>query len=147
MGKRHLDQSGFMLVMVIILLLVITIAIPSLINWVRQETKDTVKVKRSSTAFHLAEAGADRGVWKLQESLVTWQAAKSTATPVTDYTGSTIFSFTFSNGKVGQYDVKFSTGPGTGQVTVLSKGLDPSTRELRAVQVVVEENGAGTFAI
>jgi Tfp pilus assembly protein PilX len=144
--RFHRNEKGSLLVMSIIILLVMTISIPAMVNWVRQETKDTVKIKRSTAAFHLAEAGVDQGIWKLQESQTTWTAAKN-ATAIADYDGSTQFSLTLNNGKSGKYTVRFSSGPSTGQVTILAKGRDDSTKEIRAIQAVMEENGAGEYSI
>jgi hypothetical protein len=135
-----------MLVLSVIILLVLALSVPALINWVRQETKDTVHVKRSSTAFHLAEAGMDQGMWKLQESQQTWEAAKA-GTLVTGYNGATEYALSFKDNTTGHYRITFTPGPGAGEVTVLSKGQDPSTKEVRAIQAVFSQSGAGTFAI
>jgi hypothetical protein len=146
MKTRGSGERGSLLVLSIIILLALSISIPALVNWVRQETKDTVKVKRSSTAFHLAEAGVDQGIWKLQESQTTWSDAKA-ASAISGYDGNTEYHLVFQDGTTGYYRISFSSGPSAGQVTVQSKGRDPSTREVRTIQAILGEGGLGTFAI
>jgi hypothetical protein len=140
------NENGFTLMMAITIILVLAIAVPSIVSLVRQETKETVRNQRSATAFNLAEAGIDQGIWKLQESVDVWNAAKA-ATPITGYTGTTTYSLTFASGDGGLYSVRFSSGPIAGEVTVTAKGRDSSTQEIRSIVAVVEESAEGEFAI
>ncbi|HOW27717.1 MAG TPA: pilus assembly PilX N-terminal domain-containing protein [Elusimicrobiota bacterium] len=139
-------ESGFTLVMAIIVMLVLAIMVPTVIKLVRQEAKETVKVTRSSTAFHLAEAGIDQGIWKLQESIDMWNSVKAGGT-VEGYNGDTQFATSFASGRGGNYTIRYTAGPGSDEVTILAKGRDSSSQELRAIQCVMTESGAGEFAI
>ena len=61
--------------MVISVLLLLLIAIPMMDTYVKNEAKWTVKERKSTLAFHLAEAGLDRAVWRLNEKSTNWDDA------------------------------------------------------------------------
>lgn len=140
------NERGQTLMMAFMVVLVLSILVPMLVSWTRQESKETVKVRRSATAFHLAEAGVDQGIWKLQESANIWELAQTT-TVISGYEGATVYSMTFADGRGGNYTIGFSSGPNSGEVTILAKGRDSSTQEIRAIQCVMQEGSAGEFAI
>lgn len=128
------DRSGQMAItMVIVALLFLLIAIPMLDNYVKNDTKWSMKEKRSTSAFHLAEAGIDRAVWKLNEKSSYW----------TDASTGTIFAG-YNNDKVygditgGTYRIRISSGSSARQVKIVATGRDTSTNELRAIEVLYE---------
>jgi Tfp pilus assembly protein PilX len=140
------DERGFTLMMAIFIIMVLTITIPAIITLVRQDSKETVRSARSASAFHLAEAGIDQGIWKLQESVDVWNAALA-GTAISGYTGSDLYSMTFAKGDGGQYNITFSSGPDSGEVTILAKARESTNNEIRAIQAVVEQGAGGEFAI
>src|SRR3989338_11491565 len=69
------NKSGQVLVGVMAVVLFIMIMLPPLVNWIQDESRWTVKEQKSTLAFNVAEAGIDRGVWKLKSTTSTWSAA------------------------------------------------------------------------
>lgn len=125
------DSSGYTIVMVIGIMVITLILIEGIVLWLQNESKWAVKYKRSTSAFHLAEAGIDRGVWTLKKSTGTWNKA-ATGVVVSGYD----FDETYEDIPGGEYRMQFSSGPGAREVTIVSEGRDPSTNEVRAVEVV-----------
>lgn len=124
-------EKGFILVAAMLALIVLGILIPYLIMMMRKDSKDMVSEKKKSTSFQLAEAGQDRGAWKLRESDTVWNNAVG-GTTIPNYDGT--MEFTDVSG--GSYKVQFSTGPGVKQVTVLSKGKAIGTTDIRAIKAI-----------
>lgn len=124
-------NDGYTIVMVITIMVISLILIEAIVLWLQNESKWTVKYKRSTTAFHLAEAGIDRSVWKLKSSTGTWNQA-AVGTVILGYD----FDETYADIPGGEYRMQFSSGPGAREVTIVSEGRDPSTNEVRAIQVV-----------
>src|SRR5437773_3897344 len=116
------DGKGFVLPIVIAIMLVILVLLPALVSWIQQETKNTVKETKSTLAFNLAEAGVDRGMWKLKSSTSTFATAKA-GTPISGYD----FLTKYTDIDGGYYRIKFSTGPGTRDITVTAEGKDLSS--------------------
>src|SRR5690349_7891558 len=101
---------------VIFMMLLLAVFVPLFIQWMQKESKDSVRETKKTGAFHLAEVGQDRGAWKLRESNTIWTNAVNGVT-VTNYDG--LVEFTDLQPQ-GNYKIKFTPGPGTNQVTVLS---------------------------
>lgn len=134
------DERGFILVMAMIALLAMAIFLPALVYLVQNETKWSVKEKKTTMAFHMAEQGLDRGVWKLQESDDIWNAV-STGGVVTGYNFDLVYNSTNSDGMVaGQYKILLTSGT-SGTVKVQSIGRDVSTSEVRAIEAVYSKAG------
>ena len=122
--------KGQLVIVMLIIAMIIGIVIPGLIYLTQHEAKWTVKEIKSTRAFHLAEAGIDRGVYKLNETGV-WDTAYS-GTAISGYEGTT----THSDVEGGSYRIKFSTGSGDDEVTIAASGKDAATAECRTIQAI-----------
>ncbi|MEK7720790.1 MAG: hypothetical protein AAB359_00205, partial [Elusimicrobiota bacterium] len=129
-AKRR-GQMAIMLVIGTLLFLLITI--PLLDRYVKNEAKWSVKEKKSTTAFHLAEAGIDRAVWKLNERSSYWDYA-STGTVFAGYNNDK----TYTDLPGGSYRVKISSGSAPRQIKIMSTGRDASSSDLRAIEALYE---------
>lgn len=127
----RIGSSGQILVGVVVALLMIAIFVPMIVNYVREEARWSTKQKRTTSAFHLAEAAVDRGIWKLTESDENWTDAKD-GNDITGYEN----DVEYTDVAGGLYRILFSSGPNSGEVTVLGTGRDTSTKEVRAVQAI-----------
>lgn len=123
--------SGQIIVGAIVALLIIAIFTPLIVHYVRQEGRWASKQKRTTNAFHLAEAGVDRGIWKLTETDDHWNDAKG-GTPIAGYND----DVEYEDVEGGKYKIKFSSGPDSGEVTIRAKGRDNTTQEMRAIEAV-----------
>jgi hypothetical protein len=110
----------------------LTLMIFSVVQWLQNDTKWAVKEQKATTAVGLAEAGIDRGTWKLQSSTTTWASA---------YAGGIIpgynFDTTYSDVPGGTYRIKFIAGAGN-LLTIWAEGRDSVNRETRSIQEVVK---------
>jgi len=127
-------SSGQVFAIVIMILMFFVIAIGMITFFLHQESKWTIKEKRSTTAFHLAEAGLDRGYWKLIEKTDNWDnILKGQTIPL--YDGTT----TFTDVPGGEYKIYISSMQSEGDeelVRILSVGRDLSTNEVRAIEAI-----------
>ncbi len=133
--KRHEEQKGIVLVAALIALLIMSIFLPALLQVIQFENRASIKQERTTTAFHLAEAGGDRGIWKLQESDTIWENA-STGTVLAGYNYDQIYTSTGLDGIRGEYKVKITTGTDTGTVLIRAIGRDKGNNEVRAVEAL-----------
>ncbi len=116
---------------VVAIILVMLILIPPLIRWIQQDTKATMRDQKRTTAYNLAEAGIDRGVWKLKSSTSTFDSARRGSV-----IGGYNFDTTYSDIPGGYYRIKFSSGPTSRSVTIVAEGKDSMSREVRAIRAV-----------
>lgn len=135
---KQMNNKGQAIVIVIGIIVIFMILIPALITITHQEARWAVKQKKSSAAFHAAEAGLDRGKWKLNESASHWNTITGGGS-ISGYTGTTIYNIysdTDSTKVAGQYKVNITSGTTSSQVKITSVGRDPTNNELRALEVV-----------
>jgi len=125
------NRKAQVLLGVIVLLVVLAIIIPTMVKYVQHEAKWSVKQGQNTNAFQLAEAAVDRGYQKIAESTATWQAVK-TGVVQTGFN----FDTAYSDIEGGAYAIKLSSGPQSGEVTILAVGRDKMLRETRALKVV-----------
>jgi len=125
------NNRGQVLVIVILLLAVALITVPLLVKYVQYEGKWTIKQSRSTTAYHLAEAGQDRAIWYLVQSTGNWSRAVS-GESLAGYCG----DVQYSDMEGGLYTINITSGPMTSEVTVVTKGIDSSNNEVRAVKAI-----------
>lgn len=125
------NSRGSVLAIVVILMVILMIMVPALVQWGRNESKAVVREQKKTQALNLADAGVDRAVWKLKSSTATWKAAAD-GIVITGYN----FDQAYTDVEGGVYRIKISSGPASGQVTVLSEGRDRQNREKRSLQVV-----------
>lgn len=139
-------EKGIVLIVALLALLVSAIFLPALIYVVSNETKWSVKQKKTSIAFHMAEAGLDRGIWKLQESDWHWTVA-STGGVIPGYNFDTVYTSTGTDGKLGEYKIKLSSYSGGTGVVIQSIGRDKSTDEVRALEAAYSKTQLAASAI
>ncbi|MEW6557151.1 MAG: hypothetical protein AB1349_07340 [Elusimicrobiota bacterium] len=130
-------RSGQVVVIMLILAMVIAIIIPALVYFSQHEAKWTTKETKSTRAFHLAEAGIDRGVFALNGEENGWNNARNGIVP-SGYDGGT--EFTDIAG--GRYKIRISSGPESGEVTIASVAQDTAGRELRGIRAIYSRQAA-----
>lgn len=122
--------------MVISAMLLLMIAIPMMDTYVRNEAKWSVKERKSTLAFHMAEAGLDRGYWKIKENDANW---------VTLAEGGTIEGYdddvVYSDIEGGSYKIKMQQGDTNLEVKITATGKDNSNNEFRALRAVYSKEG------
>jgi Tfp pilus assembly protein PilX len=126
-------RRGQILPMVMISMVVLTLIIFGLVQWLQNDSNWAVKQQKTTTAANLAEAAIDRGSWKLQSSTATW---------ATVYAGGTVpgggynFDKTYTDVPGGTYRIKLIAGVNN-QVTIWGEGRDSLKKETRSIQEVV----------
>lgn len=135
-AARRAGRGQMAIVMVLVSLLFLLIMIPLIEIYVRNETRWSVAEKKKTTAFHIAEAGVDRGYWKLIEKTTNWDDILA-GTPIALYDGTT----TFTDIKGGKYKVWITSAAASNTVKILSVGMDDSDNEIRAVEAVYTKQG------
>src|SRR3989339_391764 len=138
------SSKGQVVVIMLIIAMIIGVVIPALVYMSTFEAKSITKQTKSTRAFHLAEAGIDRGIFKLNESGIWDVAVLGTAIP--GYTGSSTDS-TYSDVEGGYYRIKFSSGPSDNQITILSSGKDQATDECRTIQAIYSKTPGVSSAL
>jgi len=127
------NNKGQLLVAVLLAVAILGIFLPAVVLWVRQEAQWSVKEQQSTIAFNLADAGIERGMWKLKSSTYTWTMA-SEGGVITGYNFDTVYT----DIPGGKYRIKFSSGPLVRSVTILSEGKDDKTGQVRAIRAVYQ---------
>lgn len=133
--RTDTGRRGQILVGVILVMMALLIMVPALVRWVQQESKISVKDRKSATAFNLAQAAVERGMWKLKSSTTTWTNA-STGVTIAGYN----FDVTYDDVAGGTYRIRFEDGTlnGAAVVTITGEGRDASTNETRAIEAVYQ---------
>lgn len=131
MKRAPRGRGGQTLVAAVLMATAALVIVPLLVFSVQNEARWTVKQDRSTLAYHLAEAGQDRAVAFLAASDESWSQALA-GTPAPGYAG----DVQYSDVAGGLYTISLSSGPLADQVTVLTKGRDAGSKEVRAIQAV-----------
>ncbi len=133
--SRQIKPGGFVLVGVLLLSIVLVIITTTLVFWVQQESHISVKHRKSSIAFNLAEAAVDQGRWKLQERSDNWTIVASGVLPGYD------FDQTYE-GIGGIYAIKISSDPTDSDRRIIEGvGKDSSSdEEVRRVKAIFATN-------
>ncbi|MCX7957302.1 MAG: hypothetical protein N2643_05395, partial [Endomicrobia bacterium] len=126
-----MKNKGQILPVVIGIALFLIIMIPTIVDWVRHQTRMAKKMEGRSLATNLAEAGINRGMWKLKSSTATWNMAVA-GIPMSGYN----FDVLYDDISGGVYRIKFSSGPESRCVTIIAEGKDNITGEIRAIKAV-----------
>jgi hypothetical protein len=129
-----LDSKGQLIVIAVIIFMFLVIVIEIITFMLHQESQWTIKEKRSTTAFHLAEAGLDRGYWKLCETTDNWDTIMNGGS-IPLYDGTT----TFTDIPYGEYKIYINSVTSTGDeelVRILSIGRDKTKNEVRAIEAI-----------
>jgi hypothetical protein len=134
-----MKKNGQALIGVLLALVIFMIFIPALVFMVRHEAQWTVMEKKTTSAFHAAESGIDRGMWKLRENSSNWANILGGGT-ITGYTGTTTYNLYADSDTtrvVGQYKVTIIAGSNTGEILIRSIGRDVSNAEVRGIEAIV----------
>ncbi|MFH1541159.1 MAG: hypothetical protein ABID79_04835 [Elusimicrobiota bacterium] len=131
------NNKGQLVVLVLMLVMVLCCAIPFLVYVVKHDVKWMVKEVKSTRAFHIAEAGIDRGVFTLNGITDGWNKVTEGIIPA-GYDGETIYT-DITNG---QYKIKITSQPEAGYVTIMAVCKDRTTDELRGIKKVYSKTSA-----
>src|ERR1017187_7652398 len=116
------NTRGQILPMVMMSLVVLLLIIAGMTTWIQNDSRTTVKMQKDSSSAGLAEAGVDRGAWKLQSTTSTFAIAQ-VGLAIPGYN----FDTTYTDIPGGTYRIKFTAGaPGSRLVTVTAEGRDDS---------------------
>lgn len=129
--------------MILGIILLVGILVPFLVDMVNIEARWTVRESRKSKAFELAEAGIDRGLWKIRESTAHWDTIVGGST-LGGYNNDTIYA----DIPGGSYRIKISKGADDSEIIVVATGKDGSANEFRAIQAKLKKDAivAAIFA-
>ncbi|MBI4054711.1 MAG: hypothetical protein HY402_01105 [Elusimicrobia bacterium] len=126
-------RKGQVVVIVILVLAVLSILVPAMVWWVSEDMRAGVKHKKSTTAFHLAEAAIDRAHWKLQETGANWDATGTGVLSGYD------FDKKYEDVGGGTYAIQISSDPtNSNRRIAIGVGRDTSTDEVRRIRAVFE---------
>lgn len=139
MPKPRQGQMAITLVLSIMLFLMLMFPVMNL--FVQNEGKWSVKEKKSTTAFHLAEAGVDRARWKMLENDDMW-IITGTGT-IAGYN----FDQVYAAESGGTYTIRISSDPIDADKRVVEcVGRDRSGAQLRKIKAVLINDSAADFA-
>ncbi|HAH06274.1 MAG TPA: hypothetical protein DCM05_07055 [Elusimicrobia bacterium] len=144
--KTGQAEEGQVLVGVLLVLIVLLTLVPVMVIFTQHESRWSVKQDQNTNAFHLAEAGVEKGYRALTTSTNTWLDLVDHAAPIIQIDRMK-FDFKFDDVPGGYYAVSITSGPETKQATIISVGKDEKNKETRAIRVVYVENTMGDIAI
>lgn len=124
------NQRGQTLVAALAILVAMLILVPVLVMHVQRESRWSVKEQQSTMAFHLAEAGVERGYRRVTTSTATWSSVMSGNT-ISGYN----FDIVYDDLKGGTYAIKI-TSTTTNTVQIIGVGRDTNRKEIRAIKAV-----------
>lgn len=126
---------------VIVVLLFLLLVFPVINMFVQNEGKWSVKEKKSTAAFHLAEAGIDRARWKLMENTDMWTITSTGTLP--GYK----FDKVYTDVGGGSYAITISSDPVDADKRIVeSVGRDASGTEVRRIKAVLVNSNSADFA-
>lgn len=129
--KNILDEKGQMLVPILAILVILGIMLPLFVMWVEREAVWTVKEQKNVTAFNLAEAGLERGLWSIKVSTYNWERITS-GNIIPGYN----FDSVYNDIMGGEYRLRITSGPLTNEITIVSEGRTiqpPANRAIKAI--------------
>lgn len=125
-------SEGQVLAGVILVMLCLLIMVPALVQWVQNESKLSVHDSKNTSAFNLAQAGVDRGMWMVKSSTQVCANAIAGIVPA-GYK----FDVTYSDVPGGTYRISISSA-GNKSVTIVGEGRDTSTNVIRSISAVYQ---------
>jgi len=128
---RTPHPRGSVLLLALAFLVVIGLLVPSLVRWSREDAHTAVRVNRNIAALNMAEAGVERGLWKVRTATDSFKNFQALL-PLADYD----FDKTFTDQPGGVYRLRITSGPKVNEVSIHSEARDDKTREVRAVNAV-----------
>jgi len=145
MNCRPADTKGQTLLAALGIMLVLLLIVPAMVMMVVNEGRWTIKNKKSTTAYYLAEAGIDRGYWKVLENQDYWALLASDT--IAGYDFDQAYSDVPSTGtaSLGTYCIKlssyslFGTPVATNQRVITASGRDNAAKEIRTIELLLEK--------
>ncbi|MFH1725467.1 MAG: PilX N-terminal domain-containing pilus assembly protein [Elusimicrobiota bacterium] len=129
-GKN--GERGQLLVGALLMLLVLAVLTPALVFLVQNESKMSMKQKRTTAAFYAAEAGIERALWVLRSSSATFDDALDGIIP-----SGYLNELTYTDINEGSYRVLLSSTTVAKEVRVESTGRDKDEKAFRAIEVLL----------
>lgn len=116
-------------------MLLMAIMVPAMVMLTQREARWADRQTKATTAFHLAEAGIEKGYRAISLSTATWYALTDNGTAVTDYN---TFDKKFEDIPGGEYTVAITSGPEERQATVISVGrvVQGNKTHLRTIKAI-----------
>ncbi|MDT8286899.1 MAG: hypothetical protein RQ748_07305 [Elusimicrobiales bacterium] len=133
---RRAGRGQMAIMLVLVTLLFLLIMIPVIEMFVRNESIWTVKERKNTVAFHLAEAGIDRAYWKLIEKEDNFKDITEGAA-IPGYAD----DVEYTDVKGGSYKINMTVGDTNLKVQVIATGKDATSKEYRAIKAVFAKQG------
>ena len=136
-------QGQMAISMVISILLFLMLMFPVMDMFVQNEGRWSMKEKKSTTAFHLAEAGVDRARWKLLETDDMWVITGTGTIP--GYNFDQVYEAEGTKG--GTYAISITSHPTDADMRVVEAvGRDATQSQVRRIRAVLRNDNAADFA-
>ncbi len=127
--------------MVISILLFLLLMFPMMDLFVKNEGKWSMKEKKATAAFHLAEAGVDRARWKMLETDDMWVITGTGTIPGYNFDQ----VYTAEGG--GTYTIQITSHPTDADMRVVEAvGRDATRTEIRRIKAILRNDNAADFA-
>ncbi|MBI4376755.1 MAG: hypothetical protein HY549_09940 [Elusimicrobia bacterium] len=136
------SRDGQILGIVLVVMLLASIMVPIMVYYSQREAVWTAKQAASTTAFHLAEAGVEKGYLALTISTANWRSVQD-GNELNNYH----FDKIYEDVSGGSYVISITSGPASQQATILSIGKDIRNREVRSLQVVYTNAALSDIAL
>lgn len=133
-AEKKEKRSGNALITVILLITVFAIMLPAIVFYIRNEAKWTVKEKKRTSVFHLAEAGLDRGSWKINENSTNWTTIVGGGT-LAGYNDDVIYTDVSG----GSYKIKIAA-VSTSSLSIVCNAKSADGTEFRALKAVFSKS-------
>jgi hypothetical protein len=131
---KRAGESGQVVAGVLAVLAVALVLVPLMVFFVLNESRWTAKQAESTKAFHLAEAGTEKGYLVLTQSSQTWVSLMKggAAASIAGYH----FDKEYADVSGGSYKISITSGPQAGQATLIAAGYDNLRKEVRGIKAV-----------
>ncbi|MBI3553948.1 MAG: hypothetical protein HY077_15745 [Elusimicrobia bacterium] len=127
-------RNGQVLALVLIILMIMMTLVPLMVFYVQRESVWTAKQAETTRAFHMSEAGIEKGYLEISLSTQTWVTLMlgGANAPLTNYK----FDKEFTDVEGGTYTISITSGPLSQQATIIAIGRDNLKKEVRGIKAV-----------
>ncbi|MCX5777468.1 MAG: hypothetical protein NTX32_07610 [Candidatus Firestonebacteria bacterium] len=123
-------NKGNILVTVLLIIAAFGLMIPAIVMFVKNEANWSVKERKQTEAFHLAESANDRGDWKLSETPANW-ATITSGSSIVGYANDVVYSdVTGGSYKINIYRISSTS------VGIIATAKDAAGKEFRAIRSI-----------
>ena len=146
MRYRRPSKRGQTLVIALGVMLVLLIMVPVMVTVIMNENRWAVASKKGTTAFYLAEAGIDRGYWKMKESGAYWTELNTSHIAGYDFDQAYTDVPSTGTASLGTYAVMcstyslFGTALTADQRVITASGRDKDGKQIRTIQLIIEKS-------